>query len=164
MSAGSRGSVDVGMGALRSAAARAAVRAPGVSGWSAGMHVHHCCLSTIEVCRALCASQPPAPAGNFSPLRELVFLTGRIPRGRARAPDRVTPKPDIGTQELLPLLDESDRQLELARQAPRDAWFRHFAFGRMTRDRTLKFLRIHNRHHARIIEDILAASSPSNGR
>ena len=164
MSTGSRGSVDAGMAALRRAAASAAVRAPGVSGWSVGMHVHHCCLSTIEVCRALCASQPPVPASDFSLVRELVFVTGRIPRGRATVPDRVTPKPDIGTEELLPLLDESDRQLELARQAPRDAWFRHFAFGTMTRDRTLKFLGIHNRHHARIVEDILASSSPSNGR
>lgn len=161
---GNHGTGDAGMAALRQAADRAAACAPGVSAWSVGMHVHHCCLSTIEVCRALCASLPPAPTSSFSPVRELVFLTGRIPRGRAAAPDRVRPTPDIGTADLLPLLDESDRQLERARRAPPDAWFRHFAFGSMTRDRTLKFLRIHNGHHARIIADILAASNPSNHR
>ena len=164
MSTAQRGAVDTGMAALRRAAAKAAVRAPGVSAWSAGMHIHHCCLSTIEVCRALRASQPPAPARDFSPARELVLFFGRIPRGRATAPDRVTPQPDIGVEELLPLLDESDRQLELARQLPPDAWFRHFAFGTMKRDRTLRFLRIHNRHHARIVEDIVATSSPRNHR
>jgi len=64
--------------------------------------------------------------------------------------------------ELLLVLDEADRQRELARQAPSDAWFEHFAFGPMNRDRTLKFLEIHDAHHARIVADILAASDSSN--
>ena len=151
-----------GTAALRDAAASAATRAPGVSAWSVGMHVHHCCLSTIAVCRSLCASRPPVPARKFSPVRELIFLTGRIPRGRGTSPDGVLPRDDMPATELLLVLDEADRQRELARQAPSDAWFEHFAFGPMNRDRTLKFLEIHDAHHARIVADILAASDSSN--
>jgi hypothetical protein len=61
------------------------------------------------------------------------------------------------TSELEELLRESERRIEAARQISPNHWFRHFAFGVLDRDRTLKFIGIHNRHHARIVQDILRA-------
>jgi len=87
----------------------------------------------------------------------IVFASGRIPRGRAKSPDPAVPSEGVTEDELRVLLDESGRQLEAARAAPPDAWFRHFAFGVLDRDRTLKFIRIHNRHHLRIVQDTLRA-------
>jgi hypothetical protein len=144
------------VGELRAFLPRAGVRAPEVSKWTVGMHLHHSCLAMIGVCRSLIRSQPPAPPSRFSPIVSLIFLTGRIPRGRGRAPDAALPSETVTVPELEALLDECDRLLGEARAQPPDAWFEHFAFGSMNRDRTLRFLRIHNRHHARIVRDILA--------
>jgi hypothetical protein len=111
----------------------------------------------IGVCRLLIDSEPPRPARRFSLLTTLIFLAGRIPRGRARAPEQVVPSAGVSAAELASLLDESRQLLESARAARADCWFRHFRFGVLDRDQTLKFIGIHNGHHSRIISDILAA-------
>jgi hypothetical protein len=152
----------MGLESLRQTAELADLRAPAVSEWTTGMHVHHCCLTMTGVCRLLLESRSPLPSRGISILREAIFLTGRIPRGRAKSPVQVLPEEGLGTAQLLSLLDESERQIELARGALAGAWFRHFALGVMDRDRTLRFLRIHNRHHARIIADILDAAESSS--
>ncbi len=159
---GSAGIPDMSLGGLRRAAEKADLRAPEVSEWTTGMHVHHCCLTMTGVCRLLLESRSPAPSRGISILREAIFLTGRIPRGRAKSPVQVVPEEGLTTVRLLSLLDESERQIELARGATEETWFRHFALGVMNRDRTLRFLSIHNRHHTRIIADILAAAESSS--
>jgi hypothetical protein len=111
----------------------------------------------IGVCGLLIDSESPPPDSGFSMLTTLIFLSGRIPRGRAQAPEQVVPRPGISVDELLALLDESQQLLESACAARADAWFRHFRFGILNRDQTLKFIGIHNGHHTRIISDILAA-------
>ncbi len=84
------------------------------------------------------------------------MLSGWIPRGRGRAPEVALTTEGITQDQLTVFLNRSEASLNEAAAAPRDAWFEHFAFGVMDRDRTLRFLRIHNRHHARIVYDILA--------
>ena len=149
--------INAGLDVLKNFVPKADVLAPEVSKWSAGMHVHHCCLATIEVCQSLVSSNPPPPPSPFSLVTSVIFLTGRIPRGRGKSPEQVIPRAGIWTNELEGLLQESERMLEAARQVSPDHWFRHFAFGVLDRDRTLKFIGIHNRHHARIVQDILRA-------
>ena len=148
---------DFGLSELRDYVPRAAERDADVSGWSVGMHVQHVSLAMVAVCRSLVASEPPVPRSRFNFVRSIVFASGRIPRGRAKSPDPAVPSEGVSEEELRALLDESERQLEAARVAPPDAWFRHFAFGVLDRDRTLKFIGIHNRHHLRIVQDILRA-------
>jgi hypothetical protein len=146
-----------GLDVLKDFVPRAAVLAPDVSKWSVGMHVQHCCLATIGVCQSLVASEPPVPWASFSLVTSAIFLTGRIPRGRGKSPEQAIPREGIWTNELEGLLQEAERRIEEARQVSADHWFRHFAFGVLDRDRTLKFIGIHNRHHLRIIHDILRA-------
>ncbi len=148
---------DYGVENLRTSVARAALRAPAVSEWSIGMHVHHCCLAMIGICQSLIASTPPPPRSRFSFVTALVFSSGRIPRGRGRSPDVVLPRQDVSPAELWTLLDRSKRILTEAHDLDPKTWFRHFAFGVLDRDKTLRFIRIHNRHHLRIISDIVAA-------
>lgn len=146
-----------GLGELRRSVASADALAPVVSGWSVGMQIQHCCLAMIGVCRQILASQPPPPTSRFSPLTTLIFLSGRIPRGRGKSPEQAVPREDVSRDELMGMLDESERLLVSVRAGPAGAWYDHFKFGVMNRDLTLKFIRIHNRHHLRIISDILAA-------
>lgn len=150
-------SSDLGLAELRAVVPGAAVLVPAVSKWSAGMHVHHVCLAMIAVCKSLVASEPPPPSSGFSLVTSAIFLTGRIPRGRGKSPDQAIPSAGVSRQELDSLLTESEHRIEEARQVSADHWFRHFAFGVLDRDRTLKFIGIHNRHHLRIVQDILRA-------
>ncbi len=150
-------SVDFGLEEFRTCIPKADVCVPAVSKWSVGMHVHHCCLGMIRICQTLIDSIPPPPPSRFSLIRELIFLSGRIPRGRGRAPAAAVPKQDISPAELLALLEETERKLNDVRQLDAGAWYTHFVFGVFDRDNTIKFIRIHNRHHLRIISDIIAA-------
>ncbi len=149
--------VSYGLDEMRGYAPQTDKRVADVSGWSVGMHVHHLNLAMIGVCRSLAASEPPVPPSTFNPLRALIFTSGRIPRGRGKSPEAAVPSDGITEAELLTMLEESERLLDASRTLSPDHWYRHFAFGVLDRDRTLKFLRIHNRHHLRIVRDILRA-------
>lgn len=149
---------DNGLERLRAFASEASLLAPDVSRWSVGMHVHHCALGMIGICRALLESSPPPPKSGFSAPRAFVFATGRIPRGRGKAPESALPDPDIGAADLRALLDQSEEMAARVAEAEPDQWWNHFAFGVMDRDQTLRFMGIHNGHHVRIIEDIRAAT------
>lgn len=144
--------------ALRAAVNQAELSAPAISSWSVGMHVHHCALSVIGICRTLAASTPPPPRERSSLLASMVLRVGRMPRGRARAPEVVVPAENIPREELVALLDECERQLASVQAMNRDAWFRHFFFGVLKRDRAVKFIDMHNRHHLRIISDIVSSA------
>jgi len=148
---------QAGLDVLKGFIPKADVVAPDVSKWSVGMHVQHCCLATIAVCDSLVASVPPVPRSSFSLVTSAIFLTGRIPRGKGKSPEQAIPRDEIWTNELEGLQLDAERRLDAARQASPDQWFRHFAFGVLDRDRTLKFIGIHNRHHVRIVQDILRA-------
>lgn len=149
---------DHGFADLRAAISTSAARATTVSQWSVGMHIHHCGLAAAKVCAALQASVPPPPRSPFSLRATLVFLTGYIPRGRARAPEMVVPMPDPPAAELTKLLDDGALALAAARGLDGGAWVRHPLLGVFDRDRAMKFIAIHNRHHLKIIADIVAAS------
>jgi hypothetical protein len=96
------------------------------------------------------------PSSPFSLRRAAVFLRGRIPRGRGKSPEAVWPA-EISLEELTSLLDRAEQMVAAAQGFDRQSWFKHFAFGVLDRNKTLRFIRIHNRHHLRIIEDITSA-------
>ncbi len=141
---------------LRTALAHAEVHAPAVSQWSVGNHVHHCCLAMIGICWLLESSTPPMPPSKFSMRTTVVLLSGWIPRGRGKSPESVLPT-DTSMGELESLVDRSERAVVEAHHLDPQSWFKHFAFGVLDRDKTLRFIRIHNGHHLRIIEDITSA-------
>ena len=147
---------------LRELVDRSDAKSPDVSSWSVGMHIEHCCLVVSSICGALAESVPPPPPAGVSLLRSAMLKTGFIPRGRGRAPKAVIPtrEPDAG--ELRAILDRAAADQRAARELSPEAWFRHFAFGIMNRDETLRFLAIHNAHHAKIIRDVIARAGKEN--
>ncbi|HMB71622.1 MAG TPA: hypothetical protein VKU85_20090, partial [bacterium] len=132
---------------LRTAASDTTVRAPDVSGWSVGMHVHHCTLAMINIGDHLLACDSSPAAGRPSLIGSVLLVVGRIPRGRAQAPRVATPTPDLSRDDLLELLRQAESRLTRVADLPPAAWFRHFAFGVLNRDRALRFIRMHNDHH-----------------
>lgn len=139
---------------LRAAVPSAAVRSPEVSAGSVAWHLHHLYLSMSGISRALLECDTP-PEGRPTPTGRLVLTTGFIPRGGAKSPDVAIPREESAPDELAEMLDRAEELLDRAAETGRDAWFRHFVLGSLRRDQALKFVRVHNRHHLRIIRDIL---------
>lgn len=124
------------------------------SAWNVGQQIEHCCLVIDSVQRALATSTPPAPRARVSLARRFVFLTGRIPRGRAQAPRSVRPQPVPEPADLEERVQGARVQVDTIRGLAPDRWFRHFAFDVLRRDEALRFLEIHTNHHLRIIRRI----------
>lgn len=130
-------------------------RNPGVSGWSVREQIHHALLSADAIARSVADSKPGARSPSFSLVKWIVLLAGKIPRGRAKAPNQVRPSAEVSREELERLLTRARQSLTAAEAADPKAWFEHFVFGVMNRDAAIKLLHIHTRHHLAIIADIL---------
>jgi hypothetical protein len=126
------------------------------SGWSISEHVDHC----VRVMRfALERIHEPKPTSRSKTLVGHVILAiGWIPRGRAKAPELVR-----GTRRSSEEISSEITELRrLAADLPSHALnnrkirvMKHPYFGGLTASETLRFLAIHNRHHLKIIRDIV---------
>ena len=122
-----------------------------------GMQIEHCLLGTMGICSALVNSKPYTGKIKKGFWRRLVFLTGIIPRGRAKCPKAVIPTDQATEPGLRELLAEAGLSAQKAAESNCDCWWKHFALGVMKRDEALKFVEIHNKHHLKIISDILSS-------
>lgn len=135
--------------------------APDVSAWSVGMHVEHCAMAMARMCASLATSVDasggvaPCPPVRWSVPRVFVTLTGSIPRGKGKAPKEVVPEASPPRERVLEALAAADAGIAAAASLPEDAWFNHHVFGPFRRDKVLWFMGVHNRHHLKIIRDIL---------
>ena len=128
---------------------------PEVSKAAVGWHLAHNLKVIHSILRSLDESNPEQYRKKFSWMKELVYLTGRIPRGKARSPKRVLPENNISEQELQDQIDLARTQMGIISKVPKNAFFEHPFFGHIRRDETAKFLVIHTGHHLKIIRDIL---------
>ena len=127
-----------------------------VSKWSVGMQIEHCLVGTRGICSALVNSKPYTGKIKKGFVRRLILLTGIIPRGRGKSPNAVIPNDQTTESALRELLAEASLSAQKAAESDCDCWWKHFAFGVMKRDEALKFVEIHNKHHLKIVSDILS--------
>lgn len=137
------------------------VGAPHISQWPIGMHIHHCALSMSRISRALIECRQSMPRGAPNLTRAAIFATGRIPRGRAKAPKQAWPEESPNIDLLTRALDDAASDVRKASGGSDGVWFEHFALGIMNKNAAFKFMRIHNSHHLAIIRDIIR-QGPSN--
>jgi len=159
-------SLDLG---IRQASDRAVHEAcaPSVSSWSVKEHLEHLLAANegiVEWIERACAGDPDLPTGG-SPnlLGRIVLLVGAFPRGRGRAPEPTLPK-GIEAEELAASARRLKARVEaleslLSQLRSARATRNHFAFGDLTAAQWLRFTLIHNRHHQKIIRDVLRAGS-----
>lgn len=139
--------------------------APTVSKWSIVQHLDHILLVNGSVLRNIGrilgeTGENVENTGRPSWLGVLVLVSGRIPRGKGRAPDAVIPPSQPQRGEVRTSTEKSKQQLDalrsqanaLGRQRGR---IRHFVFGELNAAQWLRFASIHTRHHLRIIRDVL---------
>lgn len=126
-----------------------------VSKASVGWHLAHNLKVIHSIIDALKRSDPGAYRNKFSWKKELVYFTGRIPRGKARAPKRVIPEENISEEDLQEQISLAKKKIPTLERLPKNAFFEHPFFGHIRRDETTKFLVIHTGHHLRIVRDIM---------
>ena len=125
-----------------------------VSEASVGWHVEHILLVINGIISRLKRSNPAEFKGAFKMSRFIVFTTGIIPRGRAKSPESVVPKP-FDTESLIAHIAIAKERIKQLDEMNPNFFMEHPFFGHLKKEDTIKFLRIHTNHHLKIINDIL---------
>lgn len=107
------------------------------------------------VCETLLNSNPEDYKNSFSKWRLLLFTIGYFPRGRVKAPKFVRPPEIITINDLNEQILLAYQNIEKLKSTPNHAHFKHFIFGVLNKNRTIRFLQLHTNHHLKIIRDIL---------
>jgi hypothetical protein len=133
---------------------RLEARNESVSASSVGWQIEHSLLVISSVIEGVKKSDPSSYKWSFKPWKYLIFWTGKIPRGKSKAPKFVIP--DAFTAESLQGHIDSCR-VKIAELDALSAghYFRHPYFGDTKKKDVIPFLVLHTEHHVKIIRDIL---------
>jgi hypothetical protein len=126
-----------------------------VSNSTIGWQIDHSLLVINGIIGQLEISNPNEFQPKWNLPKFIVFTTGKIPRGKAKAPKMVIPN-HIATQEELKIKLETAKNNVLKLDTfSENSFFNHPFFNDLNVKQTKKFLVIHTKHHLKIIQDIL---------
>ncbi len=133
-------------------------RNEGISASNVGWQIEHSLLTIRFVAKGIVASDPSQYASTFNFTKILILWTGKMPRGKAKAPKYVTPE-DF-TQESLQkhMIKVKEAIAELGNAHP-NQFVEHPYFGKINKKETIRFLGIHTLHHIKIIREIVDAEN-----
>jgi Protein of unknown function (DUF1569) len=131
-------------------------RNPAVSDASVAWHIEHMILAATKMANAVIHSNPADYRWQFNWRRLMVFTTGRIPRGKAKAPKAVIPQSDADAATLATHLTSLRNKLHHLGMLQPHHFFVHPYFGPLHVRHTQKAIYIHTQHHLKIINDIIA--------
>jgi hypothetical protein len=132
---------------------------PSVSASSVGWHIAHTLLANNRIITGMGKSNAADYRSKFSFKKMVVFATGKIPRGRGKAPDAVMPANDFTAASLQQQVDMALEKLKELDGLQPNNFIEHPFFGKLNLVNTKKFLEIHTRHHLSIIDDIIRAEN-----
>jgi hypothetical protein len=126
-----------------------------VSNSTVGWQIDHSLLVINGIVEQLEISNPNEfqPKWNFP--KFMVFTTGKIPRGKAKAPKVVIPTQVATQEELKDKLETAKNNILKLNSFSENSFFKHPFFKDLNVKQTEKFLVIHTKHHLKIIQDIL---------
>ncbi len=128
---------------------------PSVSASSVGWHIAHTLLVNNRIITGMGKSNTADYQGKFSFTKMIVFATGKIPRGRGKAPDAVMPANDFTADSLQQHADTALQKINELDNLQPNNFIEHPFFGNLNLKNTRRFLEIHTRHHLNIIDDII---------
>jgi hypothetical protein len=134
-------------------------QSPTISKTGVDWHIDHSLKVIIRVCESLKKSDPKSYKWTFSVLRMFVFIIGRFPRGKAKAPKGTYTNEGIDENELIIQLILAKKLLSEIEKLPKNSNFKHPVFGVLNLKKTIKFLRLHTVHHLKITDEIIASAS-----
>ena len=126
-----------------------------ISNSTIGWQIDHCLLVINGVMSQIEISNPTEFQSKFNFNRFMVFTTGKIPRGKIRAPKVVTPFDVATAEELKSKIEIAKNNISKLNNLPKNSFFKHPFLSNLSLRQTQKFLAIHTKYHLKIIEDIL---------
>jgi hypothetical protein len=124
-----------------------------------GWHIQHSLLVINSIINGLKQSDPTSYSWKFNLNRTFIWTIGKIPRGKGKAPKVVIPKEEITNALLLESLAKAKENIASLVSAHKNQYFLHPYFGHLNLKPTIKFLKIHTKHHLDIINDIVKAKA-----
>lgn len=126
-----------------------------ISSVDVAWHLDHLLKVINGIHYSLGQSDPGDYKYSWKFIRSLVFTIGRFPRGVGESPKSVLPPDVIMTDDIYWQLKDARLTLLTFSDFDKNQYFNHYKFGDLNRDKALKFVEIHTRHHLRIIRDII---------
>ena len=126
-----------------------------VSSKGVDWHIDHSLRVINGVCYALKNSNPNDYQWKFNFLRTYILCSGVIPRGKGRSPKVVNNESSIQLEELHQQITDAKKHLTEIHKLPKKSNFKHPYFGLLNLRMTKLFLKIHTKHHLKIINDII---------
>lgn len=126
-----------------------------ISAAKVGWHIQHSLMVVNSIINGLKQSDPNTYQWKFNLNKTLIFTLGKIPRGKGKAPKVVQPKELITKDMLLESVEKAKNSVEALSSVQKNQYFLHPYFGHLNVKPTVKFLKIHTKHHLKIINDIL---------
>ena len=126
-----------------------------ISSAKVGWHIQHSLLVVNSIINGLKQSDPNTYQWKFNLNKTLIFTLGKIPRGKGKAPKVVQPKEEITQATLLESVEKANISVAELNHVQKNQYFLHPYFGHLNVKPTIKFLKIHTKHHLKIINDIL---------
>ncbi|MGB5981993.1 MAG: hypothetical protein WBG46_07580 [Nonlabens sp.] len=88
-----------------------------------------------------------------------VSIFGKIPRGQVKAPDVVNPTFRISKKDIMNELNKAKLSLLDWKNLQKNSYYEHHVLLHLNKRKIRRFLKVHTRHHLKIIRDILKAEN-----
>lgn len=118
-------------------------------------HLAHSVKVINSIIKALKTSNPDDYKPRFNLVGTVVLTAGSIPRGRGKAPKRSQPEENIDVETLKKYIELARKEFSNLKNLDTKSYFDHPYFGQLNLKKSRKFIKIHTRHHLKIIKDIL---------
>ncbi len=120
-----------------------------------GWHIHHCFGVMNWAGLSLMRSKPEEFKTTFNLKRAYVFGIGKFPRGKVKVPRNSIQSPDVTLELIEKEIKTAERILEKMEHLPKNSFMKHPIFGEINLKQSKRFIQVHNKHHLKIIRDIL---------
>lgn len=130
---------------------------PSISASSVGWHIDHSLMVINQITGTVKASDASAYQWSFNMKRLVVFTTGKIPRGKAKAPKSVIPENTFDEKDVLGKMEKASQNVAMLNELSAKHFFVHPFFGHLNVKATKKMIALHTNHHLAIIKDIIAS-------
>jgi len=128
-----------------------------VSNATVGWQIEHSLKTIYQISLAVKNSNPQEYRWKFNKSKLFISILGFIPRGKAKAPKVVLPDENISEESLLLSLQKVKSALQEWDTFDKNAYFPHPFFGNLNKKSTMWFLKLHTKHHLKIVNDICKA-------
>lgn len=125
-----------------------------VSQASIGWHIEHILLVINGIVAQLKNSNPNQYKWRFNLSRLYIQTINKIPRGKGKAPKAVQPIETTSTDGLIAKLQLAKTNITEMESLDPKCYFVHPYFGNLNIKKSIWFIKIHTKHHLKIIEDI----------